>query len=58
MFWEYTPSSANLASNLLRAKRDEEETKKINDGVDTSLASERIDIFVGGAALSMGSRMI
>ena len=41
---------------------DEEEIKiKMDDGVDTSLTSERIDLFVdfvGVAALSLGSRMI
>ena len=39
MFWEYSPSSVNLASDWLRAKRlssavDEEEIKtKMDDGV-------------------------
>ena len=46
MLWEYSPSLANIASDWLRA--DEEEIK-MYDGVDTSL--------VGGAALSLGSRM-
>ena len=50
MFWEYSPSSANLASDWLRARElscDEEEIKiKMDDGVDTSLASEGIDLFV------------
>ena len=50
MFWEYLPSSANVASHWLRAESspvDEEEIKiKMNDGVDTSLASKRIDLFV------------
>ena len=50
MFWEYSPSSANLASDWLRAKSspvDDEEIKiKMDDGVDTSLASEGIDPFV------------
>ena len=50
IFWEYSPSSANIASDWLRAKSspvDEEEiTTKMDDGVDTSLASEAIDLFV------------
>ena len=50
MFWEYSPSSANIASDWLRAKSspvDEEEMKiKLDYGVDTSLASEGIDLFV------------
>jgi len=73
MFWESSPSSANPASDWLRAKRvsklvfyaqstgaviseqeskesspvDEEERKmKIDDGVDISIASEGIDLFV------------
>ena len=49
MFWEYSPSSANLASDWLRAKIfpvDEEEIKIKMDGrVNTSLASEGIDLF-------------
>ena len=45
MFWEYSPSSANLASDWLRAESspvDEEEIKiKMDDGsLATSLASE------------------
>ena len=40
MFWEYSPSSANLASDWLRAESspvDEEEIKiKLDDGVDVS----------------------
>ena len=46
MFWEYSPSSANIASDWLRAKScpvDEEEiTIKMDDRVDTSLASEEL----------------
>ena len=48
MFWEYSPSSVNLASDWLRAESSpvEEEEIKMNDDVDTSLASEGIDLFV------------
>ena len=50
MFWKYSPSSANIASDWLRTKSslvDEGERKiKMDDGVDTSLASEGIDLFV------------
>ena len=50
MFWEYSPSSANIASDWLQAKsspEDEEEIKiKMDDSVDTSLASKGIDLFV------------
>ena len=51
MFWEYSPISANIASDWSRVKRalpvNEEEIKiKIDDRVDTSLASEGIDLFV------------
>ena len=50
MFWEYSPCSANIASDWLRAKSssvDEEEIKiKVDDGVDTSLASEGIYVLV------------
>ena len=50
MFWEYSPSSANIASGWLRAKSspvNEEEIKiKVDDGVDTSLASEGNGLFV------------
>ena len=50
MFWEYSPSSANIASDWLRAKSspaDEEEIKaKMDDLVDISLTSEGIDLFV------------
>ena len=50
MFWEYAPSSVNLASDWLREKSspvDEKEIKiKKDDGVDTSLASEGTDLFV------------
>ena len=46
MFWEYSPSSANIASDWLRAKSspvDEEEITITMDGVvDTSLVSEGI----------------
>ena len=46
---EYSPSSANLASDWLRAKRALLWTRKregIDDGVDTSLASKGIALFV------------
>ena len=49
MFREYLPSSANIVSDWLRAKSspvNEEERKKMDDGVNTSLASEGIDLFV------------
>ena len=50
MFWEYSPSSTNIASDWLQAEsspEDEEEIKiKMDDSVDTSLASEGIDLFV------------
>ena len=47
MFSEYSPSSANIASDWLRAKKALLWMKiKIDDGVDTSLASEGIDLFV------------
>ena len=50
MFWEYSPSSANIASDWLRAKSspvDEEKIKiKMDDFGDTSLASEGLDLFV------------
>ena len=50
MFWECSPSSANIASDWLRAESspvNEEEIKiKLDDRVDTSLASEGIDLFV------------
>ena len=55
MFWEYSPSSANLAADWLRAKtallrmRKQEKRnirKKKTDGVDASLASKGIDLFV------------
>ena len=49
-FWEYSPSSANVASDWLKAESspmDEEERKlKMDDGVNTSLASKRTDLFV------------
>ena len=49
MFWEYLPSPTNLASQWVRTESspvDEEIEIKMDDGVDTSLASEGIDIFV------------
>ena len=50
MFWEYSPSPANIASDWLRAKSspvDEEERKReMYDDVDASLASHGIDLFV------------
>ena len=50
MFWEYSRSSVNIASDWLRAKSspvDDEEIKiKMDDDVDTSLASEGIYLFV------------
>ena len=53
MLWEYSPSSANLASNWLRAKRALPwlrkkglERKRKMDGVDISLPSEGSDPFV------------
>ena len=50
MFWEYLPSSTSLAPDWVRTESspvDEEEIKiKMDDGVDNSLASEGIDIFV------------
>ena len=48
MFWEYLPSSANVASDWLRAESSpvDEEEIKMNDGVDISLASKRTDLFV------------
>ena len=48
MFWEYSPSSAHLASDWVRPESspvDEDEIKNKN-GVDTSLASEGIAQFV------------
>ena len=54
MFWEYSPSLVNLASDCLRAKRallwmrkkGLEIKIKMDDGADISLASEGIDLFV------------
>ena len=55
MFWEYSPSSANIASDRLRAKRvlpwtrkkkERKKERKRDDGVDTLLASEGTDLFV------------
>ena len=50
IFWEYSPSSANIASDWLRAKSspadEEERNRKMYDGVYTSFASEGTDLFV------------
>ena len=50
MFWENLPSSANIASDWLRAKSspaDEEEIKiNMDDCINTSHASDGIDLFV------------
>ena len=54
MLWEYSPSSANLASNWLRAKKALLWMRKkgleikitMDDGVDILLASEGIDLLV------------
>ena len=50
MFWEHSASSANIASDWLRAKSspvDEEERKiKMYVGVSTSLASDGSDLSV------------
>ena len=50
MFWEYSPSLANIASDWLRAESspvNEEEIKiKMDNRVDTSLALEGTDLFV------------
>ena len=53
MFWGYSPSSANLVSDWLKAKtalpcmrKKKKKKKKMDDGVDTSLASEGTDQFV------------
>ena len=51
MFWEYSPSSANIASDWLRAESslvDEEEIKIkwMMVSLGTSLASEGIVLFV------------
>ena len=49
MFWEFSPSLVNVASDWLRAKSspvDEEEIKiKMDVRVDTSLALDRIYLF-------------
>ena len=49
MFWEYSPSLANIASDWLRAESspvNEEEIKiKMDNHVDTSLALEGTDLF-------------
>ena len=48
MFWEYSPISANIASDWLRAESSHvnEEEIKMDDCVDTSLALEGINLFV------------
>ena len=51
MFWEYWPSSPNVTSDRLRAKRALLWTRKAEKEiwmaiVDTTLASEGIDLFV------------
>ena len=48
MFWEYSPSSMNLVSDLLRAESSlvDEEEIKMDESVDTLLASEGTDLFV------------
>ena len=48
MFWEYSPSSANIASDWLRAESSpvNEEEIQMDDRVDTLLASEGTDRFV------------
>ena len=48
MFWEYSPSAANIASDWLRAESSpvNEEEIKMDDCVDTLLTSEGIDLFV------------
>ena len=50
MFWEYSPSLVNIASDWLKAKSsavDEEEIKiKMDDCVNNSLALEGIYLFV------------
>ena len=71
MFWEYSPSSVNLASDWLRVDRiglsitlDEEEIKikiKMDNRVASYFTCFRgilICSLVGGAALSLGHRMI
>ena len=49
-FWEHSPSSTNIASDSLRAAsspvNEEEINIKMDDRVDTSLASEGIDLVV------------
>ena len=44
MLWEYSPSSANLASEWLRAKSSpvDEEEIKMDDCVDTSLRAQEL----------------
>ena len=51
MFCEYSPSSAKLVSDWLRAKRSllwmrKKRKRKMDDGVYTSLASKGTDLFV------------
>ena len=50
IFWEYPPSSVNIAFDWLRAENssvNEEEIQiKMEDCVDTSLAWEGTDLFV------------
>ena len=54
MLWDYSPSSANIASDWLRAKRALLQTRKkrlerqikMDDCVDISLASEEVELFV------------
>ena len=50
MFWEYSPSSANLASDWPRADsspvHEEERKRKMDYGFDTSLSSKGIALFI------------
>ena len=48
MFWEYSPSSANVASDWMRGKISFlwMKKEKMDDGVDTSLASEKNGLFL------------
>ena len=60
MLWEYSTNSANLTFDWLRAKQsspvDEAKRKrKMDDGIDISLASGGTDLFVD---LSLRPRMI
>jgi len=47
MFWEYLPSSVNIASDWLRAKRALLWMRRgeMDDRVDTSFVSEGTDLF-------------